>query len=317
MADKKRRRTERQHYVPRCYLKRFSANGKTLWCFNKFDKRMFEASLWDVAQETRFYDLPAYVVKQGTPDEPIDPQAVELALSRVETCLNVLLEDLLDGVERRGIPREYRPELAVHVAVQWLRTREQREAIFEGWEKLYQAAADEIARVNFPDLPMERYPRVVCGRDNLPAVQAGYLFNEDRVVAVADRLARHVWVVGINKTNQTFYTSDHSVVTNSHALFPSGGFAGIGSPRIEVAFPLTSRHILVMWERTYFRGVQKEDGRPVPMGAYGVEHYNKLQTLKSYRQVYCEMPQFEHTENVCRRHPEVCSPDRDRLQVNI
>jgi hypothetical protein len=310
-------RTKGQHTVPQCYLSRFAADGKKLFVFDKFAKRVFPSSIKNVAQEGYFYDLPGKLLAEACPGEPVDPQFVEKALSRAENRFNVVLSEVLGRVERRGITTAQREEMAVYMAIQLMRTKEYREFIFEGTQKVIQALSDDLAEKNFPDLPKEHYPRAVVERDNLPAVQARHFFDEERVVKLAHILAGHVWVVGVNVSPQPYYTSDHPVARKGYAGKREGGLSGFASPGMEVAFPLTSRHLLVMLERSYFGDMRLHDGKAVVMNAYGVEHYNNLQVMRSFRQVYCQTSQFEQAEGVCRRFPEVCSPNRDRCEVSI
>ncbi len=315
MADKRRQRTKRQHYVPRCYLGRFSKDGQNVWAFDKFSRKRFQAGVMGVAQESGFYDLPPAVLEQVGAGQDGDSQLAEKALAHIEGGLHQAIQQLIEEASAGRMQDETRRQVALHAVVQWLRTREQREALFEGHQKLLQAVADAICKRNFPDLPADKYPRVVCERDNLPAVHVGYLFSEDHVVELATHLMGHIWVLGVNETIQPFYTSDHPLVKKAHVHHPGRSFAGIRSPGVEVAFPLSSRHILVMYERTYFSGMLSEHGRAVRITPEGVEHYNGLQALRSYRQVYCESDQFEQAIGVCDRHPEVCTPDRQRMDV--
>ena len=149
----------------------------------------------------------------------------------------------------------------------------------------------------------------------LAVLQAQTFFDEDHVVEMAAIINRHIWFVGVNETIQPYYTSDHPVVKKANREHPDRGFSGLRSPGIEIAFPLDSRHILVMLERSHFRQMEKFDGYAVSMDPFGVEHFNALQVLKCHRQVYCEADQFEQAEGVCRRHPDACSPARPRVQI--
>jgi hypothetical protein len=315
MKGKRNQRTKRQHYVPRCCLGRFSKDGDNVWVFDKFTRKQFRAGVMGVAQENGFYDLPPAVLDNKAGGGDGDSQLAEKALSRIEESLNRATQRLIDEAQAGRMLDETRRQVALHAVLQWLRTREQREAIFEGHQKVMQALADAICKKNFPDLPTDQYPRVVCERDNLPAVHVGYLFSEDRIAEYATHLMGHIWVLGVNETIQPFYTSDHPVVKKFHAQHPGEKSAGIRRPGIELAFPLSSRYILVMYDRAYFPEMLPQHGRAVRITPSGVDHYNGLQALKSYRQVYCESDQFEQAIGVCDRHPSSCTPERQRMEI--
>ena len=48
---------KRQHYVPRCLLKHFCADGQTINVTDLIKKETYQANIMKVAQEKYFYDL--------------------------------------------------------------------------------------------------------------------------------------------------------------------------------------------------------------------------------------------------------------------
>jgi hypothetical protein len=272
--------------------------------------------MMNVAQERYFYDLPEELVAKACPGEEVDVQFVEKSFSQMEGVANALLSEVLEGVDRQGIiTRPQRLSLAPYIVIQWLRTRLHRDVMLEMKEKLMQAITDMHVRKNFPSVPENHYPRVEYNQQLLPIVHAQQIFDEDQVVELATILNQHIWFVGINRTIQPYYTSDHPVAKKANLHHSGRSFNGLRSRAIEIAFPLSSRHILVMLERSYFRKMEHLDGLAVSMDPVGIEHFNSLQVMKCHRQVYCEADQFEQAQGVCQRHPEMCMPNRPRVQV--
>src|SRR5262245_55283641 len=99
MRDKRKQRTKRQHYVPRCYLSRFSTSGGHVWVFDKFTRKAFRAGVMGVAQENAFYDLPPAVLAKIKAGEDGDPQLAEKALSCIEGGLNRVIHGLIDEAQ--------------------------------------------------------------------------------------------------------------------------------------------------------------------------------------------------------------------------
>jgi Protein of unknown function (DUF4238) len=128
-------------------------------------------------------------------------------------------------------------------------------------------------------------------------------------------LQSHIWLVGLNHTSHGLYTSDHPVVRLPHLTHSFLGNAGLGSPGIEIALPLSSTHILFLWERRYFNAYAKLEGKCIELEEANVEHYNSAQVKQSHRQIYCAHDDFDVAREVCRRWPRVCSPDRDRVRT--
>ncbi|MCR4619507.1 MAG: DUF4238 domain-containing protein, partial [Paludibacteraceae bacterium] len=54
----------KQHFVPRCYLKRFSDNEKYIYTYDKTNSKSYRASLMSVCCEDEMYTLSdEYVAK--------------------------------------------------------------------------------------------------------------------------------------------------------------------------------------------------------------------------------------------------------------
>jgi hypothetical protein len=110
-----------------------------------------------------------------------------------------------------------------------------------------------------------------------------------------------------NLTRQPLYTSDHPVVTKAYLPVPGRSFTGLRSPGIEVAFPLSSRHLLAMYERTHFFRMAPHHERVLLLTAVDVDHYNALQVRQSHRQVYCEKDEFDQARGSAPGSPR-CAP---------
>ena len=55
----------KQHYIPRCYLKRFSDNEKSIHAFDKAHNKSYRASLMSVCCEEDLYTLSDEYVKKS------------------------------------------------------------------------------------------------------------------------------------------------------------------------------------------------------------------------------------------------------------
>lgn len=50
-------RSKKQHYVPKFYLKNFSHDKRTLFCFDKMKCKFYRANITDIAHENLFYGI--------------------------------------------------------------------------------------------------------------------------------------------------------------------------------------------------------------------------------------------------------------------
>ena len=317
MNAKKPQRTKRQHYVPRCYLSGFTKDGENIWAFDKTTGRpAFRSGLMNVAQEIGFYDLP--VPASANLPEVVGPVDIaEKALGPGDASLAEAIRKLVHEVETTAtLTRDTVMLMSLHVVRQWLRTRRARQHLAETYEAHFRVEFGEYVRRKQPDLfPHLDQLRFVMDETQLTALQLQRLLDPDAIADLAELLLKHIWVVGVNRTIQPFYTSDNPVVKKANAKRPGRSFTGLRSPGIEIAFPVTSRHILLICERSYFADGAHLHGRAVSLSPSDVERYNCLQVQQSYRQVYCETDQFEQARGECRLHPEVCKLDRPHVEV--
>ena len=59
----KKKKTKKQHYVPRFYLSNWANEKGQIWVFDKSLKKSFQANIKDVASSNYFYDIPKEVLE--------------------------------------------------------------------------------------------------------------------------------------------------------------------------------------------------------------------------------------------------------------
>ena len=195
--------------------------------------------------------------------------------------------------------------------VKWQRTRRYRDTMRDVAQKSMQSLSDDLVAVNFPDA---KKPTVVVGE--MTAIHCQKIFDWDEIKRMAADMERHYWVVGINNTGHLFYTSVHPVVRRGNQRDANGRFmVGILDLGVEFAFPLDSRHILLIMERTHFADWRKHDNQGIVLSADQVQDYNGLQVMRSHQRVFCTNDDFDLACDVCAAHPEVRDPNRPRVVV--
>ena len=143
------------------------------------------------------------------------------------------------------------------------------------------------------------------------------MFSSRELDVFRNTLRVHIWMVTLNhRAPQLLYTSDTPVVLQSHnkSIGPGGVplGVGLGSPYIEIAFPLDPKHVLIMFDRVGFKEHTYLDCRCVRLDASNISYYTSLQVLRSYRQVYAPVDDFDLARDVCERFRGVRDPGRKR-----
>lgn len=309
-------KVKKQHYVPQFYLKRFTSDGERLFVYDKFTKTARQSNVKDVAEERYFYDSQQTEKGLGVIEKDFS-----LAISKVlkntepKSVLHKILQRLSLN-KGKVISRRQKRYLSFFITIQMFRTREYRNTLVELMEKGGQAIVNMMAKMKTPDASPDLYPQIKYDKKNASLLHTQNLFDRDFLIMMTETINRHIWVIGLNETNQPLYTSDHPVVKRGHIQHPFLSFSGVGAKGIEIAFPLSPKCILLMYERTHFKEHEKMDRKQISLINDNVIYYNSLQVYQSYRQVFCNINDFTLVEQVCKKHPDVCSPDRDRVQVN-
>lgn len=304
----KKDRTEDQHFVPQFYLRGFTNGSGGMFCYDKLADKSYPTSTAAAAQEPYFYEIPP----GSFHDHNVPVNAVERALNRVETAWAPLHTALIKSADAGRISADLTIEYAPFLVMQWMRTRTFRDTMHQLTERTLQSISDDLAEVNFTGAGK---PTVEVGEKGMAAMHAQKLFDQQVVERMADDLERHYWVVGINHTEHLFYTSDHPVVRRGNQVRDGRRLVGVRDPGIEFVFPLDSRHILLILERTHFADWRKHDNRGVELPADQVRDYNGLQVMRSNQRVFCAEDDFDLAREVCTAHPEVRDPNRPRVRV--
>jgi hypothetical protein len=288
------RRAKNQHYVPQFYLRGFTQDGQRLFVYDKFRRESFRSSVGNVASERFFYDFPPDIVAEGA-----DPQLIEKELSRMEKTFGDVLSEVVRMIEEgHKIESRQRTVMSVFIAMQVLRTREQR------------VLGTQVARATLEAL---RSDGIMTDTPDISLIHAVVLFHPLIRQVLVPVLFNHIWLVGRNDTSKPLYTSDSPVVRKAHKHDRFVSYGGLGSEGIEVAFPLTPKHVLVLCDRASFTRAEQLDGSTMQLDTEHVAYYNRQQVAQSYRQVYCSADDFNLAERICDEHPDVCAPDRPRI----
>ncbi len=264
------------HYVPRFYLARFTDDRGLFWCWDKGTRKTFQNNPYGVAAETHFYRIPEFI---GT---ATDPLVLERDLANLEARAAEITRDWvvrLDALTPLQIlhlsPNE-RADLSRFIAVQFLRTAEQREilSLYALEQGHYKAGISPEERTN---------------------LHAYMLYSGGLVERISDRLEASIWIFARNVSSVPFWTSDNPVAfkTGDNSMWLKG--PGILSEGSYVVLPLSPAYILYIKEPVYWSKTKKFDCclSPVEMTSEMVEHENAGQVFMATRFVISSSNEFK------------------------
>lgn len=300
---------KKQHFVPKFYLKRFANDEDRLFVFDKFQKKSFPSTINNIAEENFFYDLPEdeNIKKVG-----IDPQFIENVLSEYEKKYAPFFLTLIARIENKKIKNLFRPEhkamMAQFLILQMTRTREYREMQNE----LAEEVLNSRLKIEMPEYASVY--RLKMNPDHVPMNQGLLMFDPEFQNGLAKILYNHIWLVGINETDQPLYTSDHPV-----QIVPFGkkGGAGLNSPGVKIIFPITPKYLLLIYEKSVHTHLIAKEGQRVVINQNDITAANLFQVSDSYRQVFCSQDSFSLVNKMLQKNPEIFTPDRKRFNTTF
>lgn len=303
---------KKQHYVPQLHLERFTFDGERLHVYDKFQRKAFIANKKDLSEENAFYNIPEELITAIFKDLGIYPQIVEDVLSKLEGKYQKAIKDLLNSRQDQLLDENLKEQFCFFLAIQILRTRDTRNLATQMQTKFLQSIVDELVKLNLPD-STGLTPQVEMKHEVIAHLKL--ILDPNILGTICEMLGNHIWLVGLNETPKTLYTSDTPIVKHHYLEHKyASGWAG---PGVEIVFPITPKHALILLERAFFGYYQEIERQWVKLTPDHIEHFNKLQVIASHRQVYCSTDDFDLAEATCKEKPEVCSENRSRVTVNV
>jgi hypothetical protein len=154
-------------------------------------------------------------------------------------------------------------------------------------------------------------------RQDAQGLHTYYLWNDDAVHQVAERLTECKWVFAENNTERPFCTSDNP------ALIHGSGCHWLEGPRVfdldmHLTLPLSPSWILYCMDpRSLSAAVKSVPSiSPVTFTPELADHENDGQIMMSSRFVFANAPTFENAREFFRRHPDARDPRRARYRYH-
>jgi len=220
------------HYVPRYYLSGFSKNGgKTIWVYDKKDRRKFSTQVKSIANETGFYS----------------PEVEQYLANRVEGPANNVLKKIR---ERAKITTPDKEILSAYMTCMMKRVPQGKERLkvlapsvaetvgADVDKRLNAAASEQPERLEFIEKRRSEIRDIIDRFSREPPKEI-WLTNipPEKSPHILAALSHMTWRFFTFDKYPAFLTSDNPVF-----YFTS---MGIGNPESEVTFPVSSH--IALW----------------------------------------------------------------------
>lgn len=288
----------KQHYIPRCYLKRFSDNEKSIHTYDKITSKSYKASLMSVCCEDDMYSLSDEYVEKTKEEEgqvinnlSIEKkhfaQYVEPMYAQLLVQIDEIKDDWVTGKEQYRLSYNEKLELALHIATQYLRHPLIGEAEVDNYLRFEQASVDMfkhiMAKQTGNDGLDQLKIKVECEK---PALHAMITYMDyDELMKCADLLAKDIFVFWVSEGND-FYTSDFPICVEPHVKDVAYSYSGLVQYGGEIMMSLSPSLAVSIYNREYFTYKENEDSCFVIADDKEVRRHNYMNYFYAQRHVF-------------------------------
>lgn len=311
----------KQHYIPRCYLRRFSENEKSIYTYDKMASKSYRASMMAVCCKEDLYTLSDEYVKKSREESkgkgnPINNLTIEKEhfAHDVEPLYKQLLgqideikEDWMSGKDKYRLNNSEKKELALHIAMQYLRHPIIGDAEVDNYLRMEQAGVDMVKHIMAVQTGDEAFNeldvKVTCEK---PALHATLTYMDyEMLMKCAGIMASNYYVFKVSKGND-FYSSDFPIAVSPHVPEAQYLYCGLVQYGGELMMTLSPSIALSIYDKHYFKDKEELDGSFVEASDKEVRRYNMMQYFYATRHVFSYKNDFRLIEFVYnmrgRRH---------------
>ena len=148
--------------------------------------------------------------------------------------------------------------LSICLALQVVRTRAQRNCIEGIFRKVAEQMINIIKSKSLESSDDKEF-NVSINDDYIRLQQISMMMDPDFVCQFAETFNQHIWVLLINTTRIPFFTSDNPIARIPHKYDKYKGYSGYASEGIELAYPISSKYLVNIYDSKMFDKISKLD----------------------------------------------------------
>lgn len=317
MANKKKK----QHYVPKCYLRSWCFSEKNLiYVYDKETDSMRISNIDEVAQGRFFYDIHPYellpdtevikLLEKGvTWDTNKKSQIIENAFAdEIEPPLSEALNKIIVTAENATpwylnncffIGKDDKRTFASFLALQLLRTKSMRDK----FKDMANGIEELLCGMGADACTIEKYS---ISKDDIKQMHLQMMLDPETLRDMTNLFDRLTWILGVNRTNTKFFTTDNPICTYGHVKHPGRSLNGLGSKGVEVFYPISPNLILIMFDGAYHKDTNLHDRWYLEItDSANIDYYNSLLAMIADRMIFSCDNNFELIDEMKCKNPIV------------
>lgn len=286
----------KQHYVPECYLRNFSPNGKYVHIYDKKAHNSFLNSLDSIAYFPYLYEIPKKYLSEKL-NIPYGSKYFEKAFfaEHIESLYDEILNKIITQADSWKNTQEGEKILTLNekevfaqlIAIQHLRMPNVKNETSETYEKTLLESIDIIKSGIISTNPELANDECLIEYDKAydTILHSNLYANQELVSNFASQILDKHWV--FYKSNSLdFYTSDNPIIIKPHIKNKRNYYDGFGMEGTEIVFPISKSILMTMWDTNHFPEKQKKVNTFELLNDKEIRAYNCYQYIWANQQVY-------------------------------
>lgn len=288
----------KQHYIPRCYLRRFSDNEKSIYTYDKLSCRKYNASMMSVCCGDDLYTMSDEYVRSNNEvgKSTIDKlsieskhfaKTVEPLYSQILNQIDEIKDEWMTGKDHYRLMHVEKKELALHIVTQYFRLPQIGDSMVDDYVRMGKAKLDIIKHIMSVQIGNEEFKKLEIGiKCEKPALHANLSYlNDETLMSFAEPIANNIFVFLVS-SEKDFYTSDFPIVVSPHVEDVRPMYMGLAQYGGELTIPLSPENVLSVYDREYFKDMESLDGSFIKVDAKEVRRQNLLRYFYASRHVF-------------------------------
>lgn len=320
----------RQHYIPQCYLRNFSDNGKFVFVYSKTNKKKgYAQSIAITAYKDYFYAIPEkYLNRELSTD--IDNNYIEkkVLAENIESLYSELLDKILQAAsvwhtseeKEEVLNIKERDLFAALIAIQYLRMPNIRDKYLEAQQKAQKERNEIVAAFKKVYEDIDCSEAIALNRDDdyAPVMHSELFLDEELIASIQDQLIKKIWRYRI-ATNGTVFTSDNPILLKPHLKNQSAYYEGFAMKGVEIIFPISKNVVLTIWDEELFADYTIENNKFSILTDAELQQYNCYQYIWSNDEVFSANSDFKLIEHLKLANGDINNEilmERPTIKVN-
>lgn len=288
----------KQHYIPRCYLKRFSDNERCIHTYDKLRCRQYNASMMSVCCDDDIYTMSDEYVRSNNEEgkSSIDKlsiesehfaKTVEPLYSQILNQIDEIKDEWMTGKDHYRLMHVEKKELALHIVTQYFRLPQIGDSMVDDYVRMEKAELDMIKHVMSVQTGNEALKKLEIGiKCEKPALHANLSYlNDETLMSFSESIANNIFVFWVS-SEKDFYSSDFPIVVSPHVEDVRPMYMGLAQYGGELTIPLSPENVLSVYDREYFKDMESLDGSFIKADAKEVRRQNLLRYFYASRHVF-------------------------------